>query len=76
MWNRIQLETNYGFTDEWTDIVKLEAGAECINPLSDYARFDNPYAQVEFDGLVHEIVFQDLSLLLDLGQGIREFEGP
>jgi hypothetical protein len=40
-------------------------------PLSGYARFDNPYAQVAYDGLNYAITFKDNSLLLDFKTGTR-----
>jgi len=40
-------------------------------PLSGYARFDNPYAKVAYDGLNYAITFQNSSLLLDFKTGTR-----
>jgi hypothetical protein len=45
-------------------------------PLSDFPRFDNPYAQVEFGDLVYEIIYQDQCLILDFEQGTREICEP
>lgn len=39
--------------------------------ISDYPRFDNPYATVEFDSLLYEIEYDGMSLLLDFEQGMR-----
>ena len=43
-------------------------------PISDYPRFDNPYATVEFDSLLHQIEYDGMSLLLDFEQGLREMK--
>jgi hypothetical protein len=40
--------------------------------LTDYPRFDNPYAKVAFGDLVYEITYQGMGLYLDFGEGIRE----
>ena len=42
--------------------------------ISDYPRFDNPYATVEFDSLLHQIEYDGMSLLLDFEQGLREMK--
>ena len=42
-------------------------------PLSGYLRFDNPYAQVNFDSTHYLINYDGLSLELDFEQGTRNF---
>ena len=40
--------------------------------LTDYPRFDNPYAQIAFGELVYEISYQGMELYLDFANGVRE----
>ena len=39
--------------------------------ISGFPRFDNPYARVDFNSLVYDIEFQDMSLHLDFEKGTR-----
>ena len=41
-------------------------------PLGNYPRFDNPYANVDFDSQVYDLEFQGMSLHLDFEKGVRE----
>ena len=56
-------------TVNWKDDLVIKGQ---IVPLNDYPRFDNPYTQVEFNSLVYDIEFQDLSLHLDFEKGTRD----
>jgi hypothetical protein len=52
----------------WTGPLTLD-GANV--PLTGYARFDNPYAQVDFGSLIYEIQYQGMRLKLDFKDGVR-----
>ncbi len=56
---------------DWTGPMTLDG--ETV-PLRDYPRFDNPYARVAFNSRVFEIRYQDLGLVLDFNQGVREIQ--
>jgi hypothetical protein len=56
-------------TFDWTGPLSLDGKAV---PMRDYARFDNPYAQVAFNSRVYEIYYDDLGLVLDFAEGVRD----
>lgn len=51
----------------------LRMGGTAI-PLDGYQRFDNPYAQVDFNSLVYKIEFDGHALRLDFAAGTREMD--
>jgi hypothetical protein len=53
----------------WTGTLKIDG---MTVPITDYPRFENPYAQVEFGSLVYEISYLDMQLILDFKNGTRE----
>jgi hypothetical protein len=56
---------------DWTGPLTLDGE---VVPMRDYARFDNPYAQVAFNSRVYEIRYEDLGLVLDFNTGVRQFQ--
>jgi len=52
----------------WTGPLTLD-GVEV--QLSDYQRFENPYAQVAYNSGVYEIAYRGMGLFLDFADGVR-----
>ena len=52
----------------WTGPLTLD-GVDV--PLTDYHRFENPYAQVAYNSGVYEIAYRGMGLFLDFAVGVR-----